>query len=204
MPITAEELEVDVTARPFAVIYGCDHHSFPSALVNARELGIAAVLHLYTARGETGVFTDTIRLRHIQLGRITGPVSMNEREWLSQLDSDICSDIELPAFVGPIGFITGELQKYAGQLNPNFYPAMKATRKQYPEIRLLVIPGGLDGRIGSFGQIESKINMRPHLKTHTLNFSADIMHAVSPGHCRAHTFCVCDWKQRSVTWHRCE
>ena len=45
MPVTLQELEVDIMANPFAVIYGNDHYSFPSALVNARELGIPTVLH---------------------------------------------------------------------------------------------------------------------------------------------------------------
>src|SRR4051794_36124676 len=118
MPVTAHELEIDVTAIPFAVIYGNDHHSFPSALVNARELGIRTVIHFDTGPGGTGVFTDEVHLCHIRLGKIRGPVTMEERGWLSQLGSeDICSDLELPAFVGPIGFVAGDLQKYAGPLN---------------------------------------------------------------------------------------
>ena len=89
----------------FAVVFGNDHHSFPSALNNARRLEIRDIFH-YTSRLRGDAIAG-VGLRHIDLELIQSPPSTDPEELHMQLcENDIVHDIPLPYYTRSIAFLT--------------------------------------------------------------------------------------------------
>jgi hypothetical protein len=195
----------------FAVVFGDDHHSFPTAINNTLKLQIRDVFH-YTyghLNQNSDVFSAKITLRHIDLDFLDQPLALNEWEWSAKLATEgICHDLSLPFHFGQVVFFgLPELALFEKRSHDHTHLFLK--------VMMSVENNRLGNQIGFLpnGKADWISMLRRNFGIHRQEFDGLVppvmrsapgtVYLASPGHCRAHTFCICDLHQGEVTWQYC-
>lgn len=202
-----ERLENSINV-PFAVVFGDDHYSFPSAIKRIFRTSVRDVFHFQ--RLLTDDFSsETIHLRHIDLRHLHEPLSYHEHEWTRSMTAkEICRELALPSKLGPVSFL-GKTAHSLFRMTPEQQARfLETTVKPLTGVpstfRVVFVADWSAGHISTNWRVENASVGELSRTTRKLLLSPDFAHVVSPGNCRAHTYCVCDMRQGEVTWHECD